>query len=283
MNTRKVLTSLLTLAAFAAFGQKYYHQGWTIKAGASFGLGLPNSQPFDRFSNITVTDTVFTESLSNYNFGSGGWAHLGIGYQVDDIFRIGLEFSYQFYNRGMATQTENIVFAGQSFSIENQNTYRSFAITAMPEITFMIPSQSVARPFVKFGIPVGYHIINERLETGDFFTTSVTETNYTGNISLGFAGGLGVEWELSDNVFFFTELRALGSQVSTRRSKVVYFELDGVARTGDLSINEAEVDYVREISSTDPVRAANEPRRELQRRAAFNHIGFSMGFVFQLF
>ncbi len=273
--------SLLLVTSLSA--QNFYHQGFTLKIGSSFGLGMPGSQPFGRFSDFTFSDTTFTESVKNYSFGSGGWAHLGIGYQVDDIYRVGLELSYQFYNRGVATETYNSIFGGQAFSVINENTYTSYAAMAMPEITFLIPNSGVGRPYVKFGIPVGYHVINERLEAGDFNTTSVLETNYTGNISLGIAGGLGVEWELNDNVFFFTEIRTLSSQFTTRRSKVVYYELDGVASTGQLSTNQAEVEYVREISSLDPEKAANEPRTELQRRANFNHIAFSMGFIFQLF
>ena len=280
---KSLLITLGFLVSASLFSQNYYHQGFTFKVGSSYGLGLPGSQPFDSFKDITFTDTTSTESLRNYSFGSGGWAHLGIGYQVDDIYRIGLELSYQFYNRGVATETYNSIFGGQAFSVINEDTYTSYAIMATPEITFMIPNNSVARPFVRFGIPIGYHIISERLEDGDFNTTSVLETNYTGNISIGFAGALGVEWELSDNVFFYTELRTLNSQIATRRSEVVYYELDGVASTGQLNTNQKEVEYVSEISSLDPARAANEPRTELRRKANFNHFALSLGFVFQLF
>lgn len=289
MRFRLIVYCATILWSFSVYSQNYYQQGIFIRGGASYNFSQPYSVPFNSWENRTLTDSTIEIETKYFSPGSGAFTHLGIGYQINDVFRLGLDVGYQFYSTSTVRSLYSTRIDTVDFTFESSRTLISNSFLITPEITFMLPIEYITRPYLRFGFPLILGVIQEKNSvvlpnSGNFFDVIESQTNYTGRLSLGISGAVGVEWSLDDKFFIFTEIRALGANFSPRRSELVFYEVNGNGELNQFSRFERETMYDRNIRITDQDEIiANEPSRALPFSLPFNHIGISIGLTIQLF
>ncbi|GCD76634.1 hypothetical protein JCM31826_01160 [Thermaurantimonas aggregans] len=289
MNTRIVLSTAVLIFSLPLFSQNYYQQGFFIRGGASYTLSQPYSIPFNNWENRTLTDSTLDIQVNYFSPGSGAFAHFGFGYQINDIFRFGLDVAYQFNSSSTVKDVYTTRIDTLDFTFESPRTLTSNAFLFTPEVTFMLPMEYITRPYIRVGFPIIVGVIQEKSSVllpnnSNFYDFIEMQTNYIGRFSLGLSGALGIEWSLDDRLFLFTEVRALGANFSPRRSELVFYEVNGQGQLNQFARYERETVYDRNIRITDQDEIiANEPSKARPFSLPFNHIGFSVGLTVQLF
>ncbi|MFN3951509.1 MAG: hypothetical protein ACK4KT_03785 [Thermaurantimonas sp.] len=289
MTFRHVVSFLIVLIAISAQSQNYYQQGIFLRGGVSYNFSQPYSIPFNSWQNRTLTDSTLDIETKYFSPGSGALAHVGLGYQINDVFRVGLDVGYQFSSSSTVRDLYSTRIDTVNFTFESSRTLISNSFLFTPEITFMLPMEYITRPYLRLGFPLILGVIQEKNSTilpnsANFYDFVESRSNHIGKLSAGLSGAVGVEWSLDDKFFIFTEIRALGAQFSPRRSELVFYEVNGQGELNQFSRFERETVYERSvrIADTDEIKA-NEPSRALPFSLPFNHIGISVGITVQLF
>ncbi|GCD80583.1 outer membrane beta-barrel protein [Schleiferia thermophila] len=269
--------------------QNYYQQGFFLRAGNSYTFSMPYSLPFNQWENRTLTDSTASIQTQYFSPGSGLYAHLGFGYQVNDIFRFGLDIGYQYSSSSTVKDIYSTRIDTIDFSFESPRTLKSNALLFTPEITFMLPMEYITRPYLRVGFPILIGVLQEKNtvvlpSNNNFFDVIESHTNHVGRLTFGFSGAIGLEWVLSDNLFFFTEVRALGAHFTPKSSSLVKLEVNGVGELNQLAIYQKETVYERNLTfTTNDELVANQPTKASPFNLPFNHVGISAGLTIQLF
>lgn len=283
-----ILASFLVMSVIVK-AQNYYQQGFFIRGGGSYTLSMPYSVPFNQWENRILTDSTANIKTIYFSPGSGFFAHLAGGYQINDVFRIGVDVGYQFWSSSTVKDIYSTRIDTINFSFESPRTLTSNAFLFTPEVTFMLPMEYIVRPYLRAGIPIIFGVIQEKNtavlpSNNNFFDVIETHTNHVGKLSIGFSGAFGFEWSLDGQVFIFTEIRALGAHFTPKKSSLVKLEVNGKGELNQLAIYQKETVYVRELSYTaEEELIANQPTKATPFNLPFNHIGISVGLTFQLF
>jgi hypothetical protein len=130
-----------------------------------------------------------------------------VGYQVNEnvIFNVDLgyfrSFKGGFYQYINVSQTPGSFVAGPKADIEFLSTYYS----ATPGVIIQSGNkENKLRPYARFGLIIAGSNVQSTTNVEGVSGKSVNE--YSGGISVGFLGGMGLYKQLNENVKFFAEL-----------------------------------------------------------------------------
>lgn len=247
---------------------------------AGYGLNAPGE--------VSVMGDTATASIDNVNLGGGLNVGVSGGVMFEDYFGIEARLNYQ-NNFGYETVSLNSYpdpNTGQTMVAPATVSYHASSIRLAPLLFFRM-DESVA-PYAKVGPVVQYSLLameseatNTSFGPNPSVQTTISETTFKNNISIGALGEAGVMFELDGDVFLNAGIAFTSMQVTPSSSEVTRYEVNGQDRLDDLSTNARETEYVESLdlnSSNDP----DQPSQAL--KTWFNYSSFSLrvGVVFML-
>ena len=255
-NLKKVAiaASLFIGSTLAANAQGPYAK---LGAGYQFGMG---SATQTQISGNQVERVKL-------NYGKGVVGNLAVGYMFNP--NIGAELGFG-YLAGAKTETKSVY----SNRVENNINY-SRMLLIQPSVIISAGKEGL-NPYAKFGLVAAKgKLVNEyELSQNGIYEI---KTESTGGWGLGLQGALGLEFGLSEQLGFFTELSMSNLTYAPERSEIVSYEYNGADYMYAVSTRNLETEYV---DSYQDNKSDSMPRQALKENLPLSHVGINIGVKF---
>jgi hypothetical protein len=110
-------------------------------------------------------------------------------------------------------------------------------------------------------------------------SSNTMKMEFTGRSSLGFSGALGLQFELSEKLHFFTEVHMITHSWAPKRSVITEYTENGADQLPSMDTNDKETEYLDKYTASDD---PNAPDKELKYFMPLSSIGLQLGLVFTL-
>ncbi|HHG85251.1 MAG TPA: hypothetical protein ENJ82_10945 [Bacteroidetes bacterium] len=282
MRTRFTLFVLLILASSSLQAQELYLrlQG-SLTTPATSGIvevsQITDSTGYTRQHNVVTT------------LGGGLLFGIDAGYQFSENFAAELGFQYLASNRILAKETivPSLIIAAHTYTRMGQATLGIALNTGGTGL----------RGFTRMGalLPIfGATFIEAKFILSPPFTPSNTlsKTRNDGKFSIGWYGGMGVEYPLGDKIRISAEVSFNYLRVKTNTQTILERKdlNTGEDLTANLTTSEREIIYLDEINSNSNNRELNsgnfdidKPEELLAYTSNYSNAGLRIGIAFSLF
>ncbi len=244
-----------------------------------------------------VSDDSRTRGIVWGSMGQGLQLGAKVGYFFND--NIGFELGIDYFMSSEGTiadvdfTSKNEVAPGMSFDFPY-----IYSVTAKSNQLRLTPQLVVKTDmglYTKFGIIVpvmGKTLVTSHEENPGFSGTAVTkstndiEMEYSGKFSIGFAGAIGYEYELSDNLKLFGEIQYTGLTIRGASSEITKYEVDGADMLPAMTTIQKETNYVDELdassnnSTYNPTPDAAKAQDALRSSTVYSNYGLNIGVNF---
>ncbi|MFC5270965.1 outer membrane beta-barrel protein [Adhaeribacter terreus] len=253
-NIKKVaLAATLSLGLSVAANA----QGAYAKLGAGYQFGMGSA------TQMQVTGSQ-TERIK-LNYGKGVAGNLALGYMFNP--NIGAELGLG-YLAGAKNETKNVY----GNRVED-DTYYSRMLLIQPSIVISAGKEGL-NPYAKFGLVAAKGKLVHELEYTQNGVAEM-EIEHTGGWGIGLQGALGVEFGLSDQLAFFSELSMSNLSYAPERSEAVAYRYNGADVLHHLTVRDRETVYVD--SYIDSNKGEAMPREHLKENVPFSSVGINLG------
>lgn len=276
MKNIKYKVVILFLLCISTFAQKKGKQlpsqensfYVALQTGYQFATG--NTQTFNGYNNSTIetSNTNATYKTNILSLGKGINFGLNLGYNFNQhvAFELGVG-----YLKGATTTFKDTDFDGDYI----EYGYQSKFVQIKPTIV-LSGGFSKINPYVKFGLQVN---------SGSFdrIATRKTGSNilniiqtFSGGLSIGFSGGLGVNYTLNDKISLFGEFSFLTMKYNPEKAVLTKSDNNGVDQLPTITTSQKEISFVDSFD-TSAVLNPNEPTKQNKLSYPLNSYGFSIG------
>lgn len=273
--------ALLCAATTAQAQSKFY-------VGAQVGYGFPAS------GDVLGAITTDTHSENVYStIGSGLTAGVNVGYNITSFLSFDLGAQYL-----VGRQVTEGSYTGANGSMESKMSTNQ--VRLIPSL-IVKGGDGAVKPFARFGLMIPVAGTTTR-EYSEYSATTLLpvpgamlDQKYTyefhGAVSLGFDAGVGVSYDISENISLTAEVNYTALRIKTKSGEMTDFR--GVLSVGgtavrelgmsDLPASKREINFVDELTSTTNSPStnnnfdANKAEDQLARRTNFNAIGLKLG------
>ena len=267
---RTILIFLVTLGANILYAQGSYFR-------FGFGYGLPASSQLlgENYSSNSNTNLYSSKTKGIYgSLGTGLVFNTSYGHLYSK--NIGLDLSLQ-YLAGKKYESNHtntyIDYSGGTTTSINESSISARGIVLSPTLLFSTSAGSV-RPYAKIGLVIGSmkfviedenNYSNQKLET---------KTEFTGGLSLGFRGGVGLDFAASKKASFFTEVMLTSLSYYPHESEVTKFLLNGIEQPDQ----HKKITYEKEVNTT----SSSDNSKQLRFAAPFGSVALNVGIKFNM-
>lgn len=269
MQVKGFLTLALNMLLFVAIGQSRY-----ISISGGYGLGIPGNEGVEV---VEYLDGKTTETLKYLNFGGGLNIDIAYGAPIGKTLHFELSAGYQ-SNMGVTTKNsyfrEEFNNAGHYILVEDvsiRNIYAS-SFRFAPGFRF-IAGEGDLRGFAK----VAPQIVVAQVRGEYEFTSSTVEfrskDEYSREVSVGFLGALGVEFDISERIVGFTCINASLGYYSPDSWELVEYEYVGSNSSNGSPYPYHEIYFEEEIEVSD----TSGTRKMLKSRMDYSSIALNIG------
>jgi hypothetical protein len=276
-----IMAALLSGPFFIAttFGQGLY-------LGLGGGLHFPAArQATSPDENRTITSTGSTTELTSRSVSLGRGIHAGLyaGYMFNK--NVGAEIGFNYVMGGKTTIKDDD--ASPTSSTKSETTMQANMIRVVPAIR-MTAGEGKLRPYMRMGLILG---LGTKLVVEDKSTyTSPADVivseetwEYKGGMSLGFHGGLGAIFMISDGLGIFAEVAGNFQSWAPATGSMTKSMFDGEDQMPDLKTNDKEIEYVDSFTITSPSPTNDAaPSQQLRDYHPFSSVGINIGIHFTL-
>jgi hypothetical protein len=276
-----LLTSLALVISFiSARAQKSYFRfgvGYALPSGSQTLITESNGS-----YDYTSGDGSYSEKAISGTYGSGFNFGAAFGHLIGDFIGYEIELNYLLGKKYEGHDTYKD--GGYSSSSASKSHARSFSFT--PSI-FIIAGDHKLKPRIKAGLIIGKNKLTyETVDIDDydgFEEKMEISGEASGGFSLGFRGGIGIEFSASKNTSFYTEVVFTSMAYYPKNGELTKYKIDGVDQLDQLSKSEKEVEFVKEMSeSSSDSYESDEPSKVLRESFPFGSIGLQFGLRFNL-
>jgi len=246
----------------------------TMSAQFYAGLGLGYGMGASKRANGTKVDgTVETNIYGSY--GQGFNTTLKLGFMFNDNMGVEMGVSYIFG----ASQTKD----------DHQDyleTAKSNGLRLMPQLVYRLDNGFYGR----FGviIPVmGKTVItakDDKLQVAPgVFMVKETEMETHGSFSIGFAGAIGYNFALNDNMNLYGELEYIGLSIKSGSAEFTKYEVGGKDQLPNMTTGQKEYTFLDEVDHSSDNTFSNpkyDPKQAtvmLRQKAPFSSFGLNVG------
>ncbi|MCK5846916.1 MAG: outer membrane beta-barrel protein [Bacteroidales bacterium] len=250
-----------------------------LYVGAKLGYGLG--------ANKYEAGTIMTDNSQSIEWGSMGQGlQLGakVGYFFSDNLGFELGIDYFMSAEGVIGDVELTMAPGMVYS--NDVTAKSNQLRLVPQLVM----KSDMGVYSRFGIIVpvmGKTVVTKKEVTpGASTTTADVEMEFKGKFSIGFAGALGYEYALSDNLNLFGELQYTGLTIRGSSSEVTKYSVNGADQLPGMTTIQKETTFVDELDASSNNGSyntspdASKPLDDLRSSTVYSSYGFNIGVNF---
>jgi outer membrane protein W len=277
MKTKQLITVVALCGPLLVSNVKA--QGFYLGIGG--GYGFPAAKQADYETKGGSGSGKITKV--NYSLGKGTTAGLFVGYMFNKNFGAELGVSYLFGSKTIILDE----FTATNVSASDETIYKGNMLRLTPTLKMMI-GEGKLQPYMKIGMIVGVagkftYEYNSSDITPSESSSSQQIVEYTGGVSLGFYGGLGINYALSDKLSLFGEIAGNYQNWAPTKGELVTFTNDGVDELHLLTTYDKEVEFSNEltINSNTPTNPGS-PDQQLKFYVPFSSIGINIGLVFTL-
>jgi len=253
---KKNLLLIIALFVATSMSAQFY-------AGLGLGYGLGASKRANGIEYSGTNNAIQTNIYGSY--GQGFNTTLKLGFMFNDNMGLELGVSYLFG----ASQT---VLKSGTELIEA----KSDGLRLMPQLVYRLDNGFYGR----FGVIIP--VLGKTTVTGHddngfgpgVKTEFVRETH--GSFSIGFAGAIGYNYTLSDNMNLFCELEYIGLSIKSSTATVTQYDVNGTSILDKLPTSSKEIEYVDEID-TSTIPDSTKASQQLKQKAPFSSFGLNVG------
>jgi opacity protein-like surface antigen len=281
MKTKQLITGVALCGPLLVSNVKA--QGLYLGIGGGYGFPAAKEANYDRKVSLGSTSNTTDYTKVNLSLGKGVNAGFFVGYMFNKNLGAELGVSYLFGTKTTVLDEAS----GNNVSQKNENINKGSMLRLTPTLKMMV-GEGKLQPYMKIGMIVGVasKYTAEYIGTitnpgGSSSSQEIYE--YTGGVSLGFHGGLGINYALSEKLSLFGEIAGNYQNWAPTKGELVTFTNDGVDELPLLTTYEKEVEFSNEltINSNTPANPGS-PDQGLKFYLPFSSIGINIGLVFTL-
>ena len=273
------LAAVAALATFCSFNANA--QGGYVKLGAAYNFGNGGDIEYNTTSTYVGTNNggSRTEKYErvNVNLGKGISAGGTLGYMFNQHVGAELGIAYLLGGKNEITSTHTETNPNFNRNSSTKTETYSRMLLLQPSVIISAGMEGL-NPYARFGLVAAngkVYLNNEQTGSDGEF---IYESEYSGNWGLGLQGGLGIDFGLSENLGFFTEVTMSNLKYSPDKMEIVTLTHNGIDRLGALSTNEKEYEFLDEFEATYPGNSSDsEPSKEHKFNMPFGSVGVGIG------
>ena len=277
------INSLIIALGVMLFSATLTTHAQRIYFGVGGGYGFPAARISlmnDSKSTYNGSTTTYESSSRPMSLGKGINAGLYVGYMLNK--NIGAELGASYLFGGKNIFTDEATNTAASFNYKTEMTWKGRMIRLVPTIRMTVGEKKL-HPYMKVGfiIGVGSKIFTEtHSQNINFSTTTIIDENweYSGGMSFGFHGGLGLNYMVSDKIGIFVEVSGNYQNWAMKKGSMTKYTVDGVNEMANVDINDREIEFVdsyTETSSGSP--DPNQASKTTKFFMPFSSIGGNLG------
>jgi opacity protein-like surface antigen len=267
---KKNIVLAAAVAVITLSTQDIKAQGAYLNLGAGYGIGMAGQ-------NLGTNETYNSIEVVRGSLGKGFNTGVGFGYMFTE--NVGMEMNLNYLLGAKTTFTDN----SSDNNPEDVRIISANMLRINPAMKFTFGE--TIKPYAKIGMVIG--VAGKITETNEdnsgapLFPTKVETTQeYTGGVSLGLTGALGVDIMFSEMIGMYVELGALAQSYAPTKSVITQYDINGAQHITDLTTHDKETEY---LSSYDPAAPDNDdskPDQRLKAYSPFSSIGLNVGVHF---
>lgn len=279
---------LLFLAIFFSFISISFTQAQSVYMGIGGGYGFAAAKQsfFDDYkTNASSSGSIYTQTAHPFSLGKGINTGLYAGYMFNKNLGTELGFSYLIGSKNVFTDEYNNSTIPSSSKTEDE--WRGRMIRIVPTIR-MTAGEKKLRPYMKAGLIVGVggKLYSDRhsIDVDPLSTTTTEESwEYSGGMSLGFHGGIGINYMVNDKIGIFAEVAGNYQNWAMKKGSMTKYTVNGVDQMAMLDTRDKEIEFVDSYSydSSTPSNP-NQPDKSTKFYLPFSSIGINLGVHFSL-
>jgi hypothetical protein len=292
MKTKSLNLALLTAGlaiSVASFGQGVY---FGIGGGYGFAAAKMSIGPDHKGMQTTTNgNTTTSDTYTAMSASLGKGINLGLygGYMFNKNVGAELGIAYLIGGSSTTTDEQDKSTSNPGFSSSNSDItktiYKGSMLRLVPAIRIQCGEDKI-HPYAVTGLIIGVagKLTQEMQRTSNSSATGQNSTSdtyedlytYSGGVSIGFHGALGISYSISDKLGIFGELT--GNYQSYSPSKQVYTTstTNGVDNLHSLTTSQKETDYSSSYTTTNVV-SPGSPTMASSIRIPFSSYGFNIG------
>ncbi|MBN8696997.1 MAG: hypothetical protein J0L87_10740 [Bacteroidetes bacterium] len=262
---KKINTILLAVGLITVSNVKA--QGLYVNTISSYGFSLAPMSISANYNNNGVVESVRSSFGKGLEFGGG------FGFYFNK--NIGAEINASYLLGGKTEFTD----ASSPNTPADVETLKGRMIRIIPAIK--ITTGEKFRPYTKLGfvLGAGCKLIDESVQYSyDWSGIVKTEetSEFSGGMSMGFKGNLGLDLSLSENLAVFGEVNFISQAWAPKKNVTTKFLVNSQDQLSTLPVHSTETEFVDSYNSNasyDP----NQPAQSLKIYLPFSSWGVNVG------
>lgn len=260
-------------------------QGLYIKFGGGYALPLstqtfytPVTSTFEPNNQVNVPTTKTIKG----SYGAGTYINGAVGYKFSPFIGFDLNVSYHL-GREFTAKSSYEYSREDITTITDKSSSKGIYIA--PAFLFMAGTESV-RPYALIGVVVGSSKINHEnqyfIKYGGEVAEYVTKEESTGELSFGFKGGVGVDFNINNKFSVFVETIFTSMSYYQKEKVVTAATVNDQDILDDFTVNQKKTIYKDEIiipqfGEGGPIEDPDKPHEELRAPLPLSSLAFNVG------
>lgn len=267
---KKIILSLALLcSALSAFSQLY------IRLDAGYGLPI-NGEHIGTQTNVKydINNGGYTGKVEGVygSFGSGMSFHLAAGATINGVLGYDVEVGYLL---GKKYSTKSSLFDG-TYTEKNETEMFSRSFQIAPSLSFTAGTGNI-QPYTRIGPVIGINKLkNEDTQSDDYNNLKeVREFEYTGGISVGLKGVVGVSFKAGDKINVFGEVSFVSMSYTPKERELTSYTVNGDDALDSVPKENRKVDFKKEVDYGDS-------NSSVQNKFSMGSMGIQVGIKYML-
>lgn len=265
---KKIALFVLTLLlAGPTFAQRSFY----LSLGVGAGLGTAST-----YNMIQENTKVYPIA-----FGKGLNANLRAGIFVNKFLAVELGVAYR-YGFNTKIELEESFPENKAASIKRVLKFSGQMLQLIPALVIS-PDLGTGKviPYARLGVIVG--ILPSticKIDVSSGADKIIGTMKYYGGVAVGGSAAIGCDFNLGEHFALYAEIYYDALSYAPTKGKFTKFEENGVDKLPDMTVNQKEVKFVKDLTGYVP--QDDQPSQELKNSYPFNSLGLTIGFKYRI-
>lgn len=258
-----------------------------VRAGGGYGFPMATESVGEK--NLEKSTTIgnnyeYSNTSENVkaSYGAGLNFNIGAGYMISRYIGVEIDFSYL---AGKKIETSDIYrYQSDNFFAKDEviETTKSKSLFISPSF-IITPGVDTKVPYGRFGIVMGIpsmEAVSEGYDDTDGLETYEFTYEYTGGLSFGFQGAVGMNWVLNNYINLVTEINFTSMSYSPEQMELTKVIYNGDNQDLDqLPLYLRKTEFKKKVTNeSEP--DINKPRQALRESKPFSSLALQVGVVY---
>lgn len=278
---KHALTVVVAAAAVQSASAQFYFGG-----NLGYGVGA-SGDSYGTDDTYNSSGDLTSSKQIHGTYGAGLNIQLNGGYKLSENFAFDLGVNYLMGSKKLADRTTTS--AG-----EYTKYVQTSQVRLTPTLIVSAGGEGKLTPYTRFGlvIPVAGKTVSTEVDKTNSSMSSEMVRESKGKPTIGFEGGVGVRYKLSENLALSAELVYTALRIRTKSAEITKYNMTMGGTTTDvlatMKTGQKEYNFVEELtsssnnSSTNSNYDVNKATDLLSTSSNFNNFGIRVGVVYTL-